>query len=84
MDEAPQHLIYRGYDGFGGFRLGDTYTLHVGTEDRETYILHPTSGMPWGRLPDGEFWKIWEPTKKAPTTIPSFRAFGNGATPAAE
>lgn len=69
MNATPQHLIYRGYDGydgFGGFRQGQTYTLPVATEDRETYVLHPDTDESWGQLPDVEFWKRWEATKKAP------------------
>lgn len=36
MNATPQHLICRGYDGFGGFRHGQTYTLQVETKDRES------------------------------------------------
>ena len=42
-----QHLIYRGPDGFGGFRSVQAYELRVGTKQRQHYLLYPVTQQPW-------------------------------------
>jgi hypothetical protein len=55
-----QHLIYRGPDGFGGFRNGQAYALRVGTKQHQHYLLHPVTQQPWLTQPTAVFWKNWE------------------------